>query len=69
MNYLIGSGVIQLDSHCVWKGRELEPDHTSFDYENKSKEKHENRILLEAEPQIGKTGVYLRVNFTQNCTL
>ena len=44
----------------------MEPDNTSFDYENKSKEKHKNRILLEAEPQIGKTGVYLRVIFFRN---
>ena len=36
-------------------------DEESYDYQNKDKEnnKHFNRILLQAEPQIGKTGTYL----------
>ena len=38
----------------------VRPTRKSFDYKNKFK--HHNRILLEAEPQIGKTGVYLSVS-------
>ncbi len=40
---------------------DVKPRKTSFDYHNGNKDKHQNRILLEAEPQIGKTGVYLGV--------
>ena len=40
---------------------DYEADKESYDYQNKDKEnnKHPNRILLQAEPQIGKTGTYL----------
>ena len=40
---------------------DYEADKESYDYQNKDKEnnKHCNRILLQAEPQIGKTGTYL----------
>ena len=40
---------------------DYEADKESYDYQNKYKEnnKHCNRILLQAEPQIGKTGTYL----------
>ena len=40
---------------------DYEADKESYDYQNKDKEnnKHLNRILLQAEPQIGKTGTYL----------
>ena len=38
----------------------VKPTKKSYDYRNKVK--HHNRILLEAEPQIGKTGVYLSVS-------
>ena len=40
---------------------DYEADKESYDYQNKDKEnnKHFNRILLQAEPQIGKTGTYL----------
>ena len=64
----LGSGAVPLDNHCKWVGGEIEPDQTSFDYDNTSKSTHHNRILLEAEPQIGKTGVYLRVSFTDTCS-
>ncbi len=37
----------------------LRPKKGCFDFKNDKK--HNNRILLEAEPQIGKTGVYLGV--------
>ena len=39
----------------------FQADKESYDYQNKDKEnnKHCNRILLQAEPQIGKTGTYL----------
>ena len=45
----------------------VHPKKPSFDCGNK--EKHNNRILLEAEPQIGKTGVYLSVSEFWNCLL
>ena len=35
----------------------FEASKDSYDFKNTSK--HENRILLQAEPQIGKTGSYL----------
>ena len=40
---------------------DYEADKESYDYQNKDKDnnKHLNRILLQAEPQIGKTGTYL----------
>lgn len=38
----------------------VKPTKKSYDYRNKVE--HHNRILLEAEPQIGKTGVYLSVS-------
>ena len=40
---------------------DYEASRESYDYHNKDKEnnKHLNRILLQAEPQIGKTGTYL----------
>ena len=39
----------------------FQADKESYDYQNKDKEnnKHCNRILLQAEPQIGKTGTYM----------
>ncbi|CAH3029665.1 unnamed protein product, partial [Porites evermanni] len=39
----------------------FQADKESYDYQNKDKKnnKHCNRILLQAEPQIGKTGTYL----------
>ena len=40
---------------------DYEAEKVSYDYQNKDKKnnKHRNRILLQAEPQIGKTGTYL----------
>ena len=40
---------------------DYEADKESYDYQNKDKENNKNcnRILLQAEPQIGKTGTYL----------
>ena len=40
---------------------DYEAEKVSYDYQNKDKKnnKHCNRILLQAEPQIGKTGTYL----------
>ncbi|KAL9979250.1 hypothetical protein ACROYT_G016884 [Oculina patagonica] len=46
------------DETCLplrWLGHKAHKD--SYDYENE--QKHPNRILLQAEPQIGKTGTYL----------
>ena len=42
-------------SSLRWLSYEAQKD--SYDYENE--QKHRNRILLQAEPQIGKTGTYL----------
>ena len=41
-----------------WLGYEAGP--TSCDHEHEPKRVPENRLLLQAEPQIGKTGTYLR---------
>ncbi|XP_068229793.1 uncharacterized protein [Palaemon carinicauda] len=48
----------------VWEGESYKkniarPTKNHYDYNNT--DKHGNRILLGAEPQIGKTGVYLKV--------
>ncbi len=40
-----------------WRWPDYEAQKDSFDYQNQ--DKHRNRILLQAEPQIGKTGAYL----------
>ena len=42
-----------------WLGYEAGP--TSCDHEHEPKRVPENRLLLQAEPQIGKTGTYLRL--------
>ena len=48
-------------NYTSFRWLDYEADKESYDYQNKDKEnnKHPNRILLQAEPQIGKTGTYL----------
>ncbi len=45
--------------HLISGLEEVAPIEKHFDFKNTTK--HPNRVLLEAEPQIGKTGVYLWV--------